>query len=151
METKPGLVFSYPASLPYGLSVEQGEIMGVATSVEAAPIRPRPENYTLNFNGFLNILADGGYTFTLVANETSTITLDSKTYTTPTLFPNLCGLAGDAPRTVTLYAALAKGLHTLKISSPHTTGVDSLRLLWQAPNQPVVDVPSSALVHAQTH
>jgi len=151
METKPGLVFSYPASHPYGVSVEQGEIIGVATSVEAAPIRPRPENYTLNFNGFVNIPADGGYTFTLVANETSNITLDGKTYSTPTPFPNVCGLAGDAPQTVTIYAPLEKGLHTLKISAPHTTGVDSLRLLWQAPNQPVVDVPSSALVHAQMH
>jgi hypothetical protein len=143
----PGLHYTYTYTYTYTEPDTAATASGIAQIVSAAPLRQRPQNYTLAFDGFVNIPADGGYTFTLVANEPSTLTLDGKRYTTPAPFPNVCNLAGDAPQTVTLYAALARGPHTLSISSPHTTGVDSLRLLWQPPNQPVTDVPASALVH----
>ena len=120
---------------------------GTTPTVAPEPLRKLPENYALQFDGFLEIPADGGYTLTLIANDTSSFTLDGRTYTTPAAFPQVCGLAGNAPRTVTVPLALAKGPHTLRINDTHTTGEDNLRLLWQPPGQPVSEVPATAFSH----
>jgi hypothetical protein len=111
--------------------------------------------YKVSFSGLLEIPEDGGYVFTLFANDAGTLAIDGKLVaTTPALFGNVCGLAGNAVRPATASLTLAKGLHRIEAADEHGQGEDGFRVLWQRPNSPPEEIPASALSHeeqATTH
>ncbi len=120
---------------------------GTATQLSPAP-RPRDRNYALAFNGFLDIPADGGYTFTLISTDAGDLRVDGRTLAvTPEPFAQVCGLAGNAARPARGSIALTRGLHRLEVRETHTTGLDNFRVLWQGPGLEPREIPATALSH----
>lgn len=94
----------------------------------------RPQNYAVSLEGTVEAPTDGTYTFVAFAADDAEITLDGKVVgTSPKPFAQVCGLAGNATRAITAYAALAKGPHRLKVTETHGLGEDHFQVLWQRP------------------
>ncbi len=92
------------------------------------------DHYTLALEGDIEAPSDGTYTFLVVANNEATLVLDGKQLgVAPKPFAQLCGLAGDAARPITVYAALAKGPHHLQITETHLAGQDDFKVWWRTP------------------
>jgi hypothetical protein len=124
---------------------------GVATSFDAAAVRRRPENYMLDFAGFVDVPESGGYTFTLLSNDDGQISIDGAVLAnSPKPFAQVCGLAGNAARTATGSVALAKGLHRIEVYESHSSGEDDFRVLWQRAGTAVSTIPAALLSHETT-
>ena len=99
----------------------------------------------------MDVPEDGGYLFTAIANDESSIAVDGKMLGSgPATIAQVCGLAGNAARPLTVAAELSKGLHHLRVTESHSTGIDDFKLLWQGPGIPLGDIPSIRLSH-QAH
>ncbi len=121
---------------------------GTATSLALADVPHEDEGYKLSFSADVNVPEDGGYLFTVIANDASSIAVDGKPLGTgPQTFAQVCGLAGDAARPVTVATELAKGLHHLDITESHPLGVDNFQVLWQGPGIPLQPIPAALLSH----
>lgn len=130
----PGIGYTYTE--PAG--VRQS---GTAGAFTLAAVPHRPEHYALTLEGDIDAPVNGAYTFLAVANDQATLTLDGHVVArSPAPFAQVCGLAGNAARPITLYAALARGKHHLKVSEEHGAGQDDLRILWQGPGIPMQPV-----------
>ena len=157
-----------PASAPVaGLTYEASRLESAqaaepaASSEAAAPasgttplfssaVRTQPQDYMLTFAGLVDVPADGGYTFTLFANDAGTIRIDGHLIAElPAPFAQVCGLAGNAVRSAIGSMALAKGLHRIEVSESHSTGADGFRVFWQGPGTPLGELPSTRLLHSQ--
>jgi hypothetical protein len=91
---------------------------------------------------------DGGYVFTVIANDSSSMSIDGNALgNSPFPFAQVCGLAGNAARSVTVAVELSKGLHHLDIAEAHAQGVDDFRVLWQRPGRPIEPIPNDRLSH----
>ena len=89
---------------------------------------------------------DGGYVFTLIANDESSIEVDGKLLGEgPAPFKQVCGLAGNAARPITVATELAKGMHHLDISESHHVGIDDFHLFWQGPGIALQPIPAERL------
>jgi hypothetical protein len=142
----PGLTYTYAQAAP---GVEAGEpLTGVAEALSLRAVPQGATNYSLSFDGLLNVPADGGYTFLLVANESATIELDGHTLgTSRAPIAQVCGLTGMAAQSVQGSAAFKKGLHRLHIVESHGLGRDDFRVLWRGPDFALGPIPANALSH----
>src|SRR5271166_1877543 len=111
-------------------------------------VQKRDDNYALVFDGYLNIPADGGYTFTLLARDEATLEIDSVPVAVgPKPFAQVCGSAGNAMQATTGSLGLRAGRHAIRVQMTHTTGPSDFAVKWQGPGKPLSDIPASAFSH----
>lgn len=139
--TLPGVTYRVSSTLG-----TESETIGTAPSVSLAAV-PHPEaNYLIAFATDLQVPEDGGYIFTIIANDASSLVIDGKPLGTgPAPFAQVCGLAGNAARPFTAAVELAKGSHHVEIRESHGVGVDNFQALWQGPGIPLSGLPASRL------
>ncbi|HEX7158438.1 MAG TPA: PKD domain-containing protein [Edaphobacter sp.] len=111
--------------------------------------RERREDYGLVFDGFIDVPADGGYTFTLLSNDAASIEIDSTAVATSAApWPHVCHTAGNAVERAVGSIGLGAGKHRIRVAMTHGTGEDGFRVLWQGPGIELSDIPPSALSHS---
>lgn len=142
----PGVTYRLtPLNATAGLSAidSTGQISGTVPTMALALVPHPASQYRLTFTTNLLVPEGGGYIFTLIANDASTITVDGKQLATgPTPFAQVCGLSGNAARIITVPVELAKGAHSLEISESHGTGIDNFQVLWQGPGISLQSLPT---------
>ena len=152
---QPGIAYRYEEKPMVGVESLRAEstsgvnAQGVSATLDVATLRHRSHDYTASFHGLVEVPEDGGYTFTLLSNESATLTIDgAPLLELPTPFANLCGLAGDAVQQRTSSVALAKGRHRIAVAETHDEGADGFRVLWQRAGGVASEIPATALFHA---
>jgi hypothetical protein len=142
----PGLLYRYVENEPGSETVT--EETGTTATFDFAGIHHRPSAYSVSIEGYIDVPADGGYSFVVVENDEMTIDLDgTRVGASPKTFAQVCGLAGNAARAVTVSVALAKGKHHLRVAETHSVGEDDFRVLWQGPQIPLGPIPPELLSH----
>ncbi len=142
----PGLSFQiFPGSwteLP-DLTKQTAVITGNAPSLDANA--QGFTRYAVAWNGFVDIPADGGYTFHLMSRDGARAVIDGlEVAKTGPPFPQVCGSPGNAVRYDRGSLGLRAGLHTLHVEGLHSISQGPPRLLWEGPGLPLTDVPVSA-------
>ena len=101
--------------------------------------------YASVWDGFIDIPADGGYTFHLMARDGARVLIDGIEVTkTGPPFAQVCGSPGNAIRYDRGSLGLHAGQHALHIEALHFASDGAPRLLWEGPGLPITDVPISA-------
>ena len=112
--------------------------------------------HATEYSGWVQIPADGGYSFTLVTSRRATVTLDGLSPAqSPELRIEVCGSLGDAVQPVRVSAALVAGWHRIRIdldagieNEPQSNlGDGGPLLLWEGPGILPQAVPAGALAH----
>jgi hypothetical protein len=142
----PGLEFRiYPGAwteLP-DFSVETAVISGDAPNLNADA--QGFTKYGVAWDGFLDIPADGGYTFHLMDRDGARLVIDGlEIARTGPPFPQVCGSPGNALRYDRGSIGLRAGRHALHVEELHSASEGPPRLLWEGPGLPIVDVPQAA-------
>jgi hypothetical protein len=121
---------------------------GSVTTLSLDQVHPPKTNYSVGFSTNVDVPQDGGYVFTVIANDASSIAMDGKTLgKSAAPFAQVCGLAGNAAQAVTVAVELSKGLHQLDVTESHAEGIDDFKVLWQEPGQPIAPIPANRLSH----
>ncbi len=121
---------------------------GNADTLSLADVSHPATNYSLDFSTDVDVPEDGGYLFTVIANDGSSVSIDGKLLGTgPQPVVQVCGLAGNAARPLTVAAELGKGLHHLRVMETHGVGIDNFQLLWQGPGVALGPIPAGRLSH----
>ncbi len=133
LEQSPG----QPDSLP---------VQTAASAFSLAALPHREDHYSITFEGDIQAPTDGSYRFLAIANDSATLSVDGKlTTVAPPPFAQVCGLAGNAARQLSLYAPLAAGRHHIKVTEQHTNGTDDFRILWQGPGFDLQQLPAATV------
>jgi hypothetical protein len=108
------------------------------------------------YDGWVRIPSDGSYTLTLLTSRKAKLRVDDLAPAeSPELRIQVCGSMGDAVQPVRLSAALAAGLHRIRIeldpgleNEPGgNLGSGGPMLIWEGPGILPEPVPGTALVH----
>jgi hypothetical protein len=147
--TVPGLVWRlYPGAwieLP-NLRVERAVFSGYSSNLQADS--QGFTKYAVAWDGFIDIPADGGYSFTLMARDGARLMIDGRQVAkTGPPFAQVCGSPGNAMRFDRGSMGLRAGQHALHLEGLHTMSQGSPRLLWEGPTLPLTDVPAAAFSH----
>jgi len=119
---------------------------GTVPTLSLDQVHPPRANYSVEFSTDVDVREDGGYVFMVIANDSSSISIDGKALAKgPAPFAQVCGLEGNAARPVTVAVELKKGLHQLDITESHAEGIDDFRVLWQQPGQSMEAIPAERL------
>lgn len=122
---------------------------GVATAVNYSP-RQRATDYAITFDGYLNVPADGGYTFLLTSNDHGRLEIDGKVIaTSPEPLPQMCGLIGNMVQPAMGSIGVKSGKHRISVVETHTTGPDGFALRWEGPKVPFSLIPSTNLSNGE--
>jgi hypothetical protein len=122
---------------------------GISSTLQTTP-RKRTENYAMVFDGYIDIPADGGYTFTLLSTDEGEISIDGTVIArSPKPFPQVCGLAGNAVQPASGSIGLAAGKHAIHVAMTHAKGEDGFSVLWQGRGLAQSTIPASALFHLE--
>jgi hypothetical protein len=106
------------------------------------------------YDGWVRVAEDGGYTFTLLTSRRATVTVDDlPAVASPDLRIQVCGLMGDAVQPVRISAGLKVGLHRIRIqldagieNEPGgNVGVGGPMLVWEGPGILPEAVPEAAM------
>jgi hypothetical protein len=120
-------------------------------SGESANLRADPQGFTrfaTAWDGFIDIPADGGYTFHLIARDGARLAIDGMQIAkTGPPFAQVCGSPGNAVRYEHGSIGLRAGRHALHVEGLHSVSQDSPRLLWEGPSLPLTEVPPDAYTH----
>lgn len=104
--------------------------------------------YATTWDGFLDIPADGGYTFHLLDRDGARLVIDGiEVARTGPPFAQVCGSPGNAMRYARGSLGLRAGPHTLHVEGLHNISQGSPRLLWEGPSLPIADIPAAAFSH----
>jgi hypothetical protein len=104
--------------------------------------------YVSVWDGFIDIPADGGYTFHLLARDGARLVIDGvEVARTGPPFAQVCGAPGNAVRYDRGSLGLRAGKHTFHMEGLHSVSPGSPRLLWEGPALPLTDVPQAAFSH----
>ncbi len=118
----------------------EGSVAGLELSV-----RKRPNNYALVFDGYLEIPANGGYTFTLVSRDAARLEIGSEVVaSSPAPVAQVCGSIGNMVQETKGSIGLKKGKHAIRVSVTATVGENAFALRWEGPGIELSEVPSSA-------
>jgi hypothetical protein len=147
--TLPGLAWQiYPGSwtlLP-DLKAERAIFSGESPNLHADP--HGFTRYAAAWDGFIDIPADGGYTFHLIARDGARLVIDGvEVAKTGPPFAQVCGSPGNALRYDRGSLGLRAGKHTFHLEGLHSVSQGSPRLLWEGPGLPLIDVPPAAFSH----
>ena len=143
LAAKPGVSYQVQAT-------DAGEHIaprtGSAPTFTLATMQHPATNYTISLSTNLDVPEDGGYLFTVIANDGSSISIDGKKLGEgPLPFAQVCGLSGNAARPITVAAQLGKGRHQVHIRETHGAGEDNFQVLWQGPGIPLGQIPAERL------
>ncbi|HEY2857979.1 MAG TPA: PKD domain-containing protein [Terracidiphilus sp.] len=101
--------------------------------------------YAVAWDGFIDIPADGGYTFHLLDRDGARVVIDGiEVAKTGPPFPQVCGSPGNAVRYDRGALGLRAGKHALHVEELHQASQGPPRLLWEGPALPITDVPDAA-------
>jgi PA14 domain len=104
--------------------------------------------YATAWDGLIDIPADGGYTFHLMARDGARVVIDGiEVAKTGPPFAQVCGAPGNAMRYDKGSLGLRAGPHVLHVEDLHSLSQSQPRLLWEGPSLPLTDVPQSAYGH----
>ena len=147
--TVPGLTWQiYPGSwteLP-NLAAEHSVFSGASLSLYADP--QGFTHYAAAWDGLIDIPADGGYTFYLLARDGARLVIDGvEVAKTGPPFAQVCETPGNAMRYDLGSLGLRAGKHTFHLEGLHSASQGSPRLLWEGPGLPLTDVPREAYSH----
>jgi len=147
--TVPGLRWHiYPGEwteLP-NLEKVRAVFNGDSTNLHAEP--QGFTRYAAAWDGFIDIPADGGYSFTLLARDGARVVIDGQEVAkTGPPFAQVCSSPGNAVRYDRGSMGLRAGRHTIHLEGLHSVSQDSPRLLWEGPSLPLTDVPPAAYSH----
>jgi hypothetical protein len=147
--TVPGLTWQiYPGvwtELP-NLSAEQSVFDGESPGLHADS--QGFTRYAAAWDGFLDIPADGGYTFHLLARDGARLVIDGiEVAKTGPPFAQVCGSPGNAMRYDRGSLGLRAGKHIFHLEGLHSASQGAPRLLWEGPALPLKDVPPDAYSH----
>lgn len=107
-----------------------------------------PVGAILHFKGYLDVPAEGGYTFWVVASGHTLLAIDGRTLaSSPKQRTLVCGTAGFATQAAVGSVVLRKGLHRVELSAERVPGEGTLALKWEGPGILLSDVPDAALKH----
>jgi hypothetical protein len=102
-------------------------------------------HYAAVWNGFIDIPADGSYTFYLLSRDGARLVIDGvEVAKTGPPFSQVCGSPGNAMRYDRGSLALRAGKHSFHLEGLHSNSQGSPRLLWEGPALPLTDVPPAA-------
>jgi hypothetical protein len=105
-------------------------------------------HYAAVWDGFIDIPADGGYTFYLLARDGARLVIDGvEVAKTGPSFAQVCGSQGNAMRFDRGSLGLRAGKHTMHLEGLHSASEGAPRLLWEGPALPLTDVPPAAYSH----
>jgi len=117
-------------------------------SGNAAGLQANPQGFTrfaTAWDGLIDIPADGGYTFYLIARDGARLAIDGiELAQTGPPFAQVCGARGNALRFDRGSLGLRAGKHTLHIEALHSASEGWPRLLWEGPAIALTDVPPAA-------
>ena len=133
--TRPGLAYGiYPGEwteLP-DLSALKPTLTGQSPGLEADS--QGFTHYAVAWDGFIDIPADGGYTFYLLDADGARLTIDGmEVAKTGPPFAEVCGSPGNATRYAVGSVGLRAGRHTVHIEGLFSASNQAPRLMWQAP------------------
>jgi hypothetical protein len=142
----PGLDFGiYPGAwteLP-DFSQEKAVLTGNSPTLNASA--QGFTKYATAWDGFIDIPADGGYTFHVMARDGARVLIDGiEVVRTGPPFAQVCGSPGNAIRYDHGSLGLRAGHHALHIEALHFASDGAPRLLWEGPGLPITDVPGTA-------
>jgi hypothetical protein len=145
----PGLAWQiYPGTwteLP-DLAAQTAAFKGGSPNLHADP--QGFTRYATAWDGFLDIPADGGYTFHLMDRDGARLVIDGVPIAkTGPPFAQVCGSPGNAMRYDHGSIGLRAGPHTLHIEGLHSVSQGSPRILWEGPSLPLTEVPPDAYTH----
>ncbi len=104
--------------------------------------------YATVWTGFIEIPADGGYTFHLMARDGARLVIDGmEVAKTGPPFAQVCGSPGNAVRYARGSLGLHAGLHAFRMEGLTFASAGSPRLLWEGPGLPLAEVPTAAYRH----
>ena len=105
-------------------------------------------HYAAAWDGLIDIPADGGYTFHLLARDGARLAIDGvEVAKTGPSFAQVCGSSGNALRYDRGSLGLRAGKHVFHLEGLHSASQGGPRLLWEGPALPLTDVPSAAYTH----
>ena len=105
-------------------------------------VRPRDDNFGLEYTGYLNVPADGTYTFYLTTDSRAFLRLHDAA-----LIDADFGYAGGTEVSATI--PLKAGYHALRLAYAHCTGgTPAISLQWSGPGLTKQPVPADCLFHA---
>lgn len=148
-ETVNGLAFQiYPGAwteLP-NFGELRPELIGEAPNLNANA--QGFTKYAVTWDGYIEIPADGGYTFHLMDRDGARVLIDGVevAHTGPP-FAQVCGSPGNAMRYDRGSMGLRAGMHKLHVEGLHIASQGPPRLLWEGPSLPITDVPAAAYSH----
>jgi hypothetical protein len=104
--------------------------------------------YAAAWDGFIDIPADGGYTFHLMARDGARLVIDGvEVAKTGPPFAQVCGAPGNAVRYDRGSLGLRAGKHIFHFEDLHSVSPGWPRLLWEGPALSLTDIPPAAFSH----
>jgi hypothetical protein len=104
--------------------------------------------YAAAWDGFLEVPADGGYTFHLMARDGARVVIDGvEVAQTGAPFAQVCGSPGNAMRYDRGALGLRAGKHTLHVEALHQNSPEWPKLMWEGPGLPLIEVPQAVFTH----
>lgn len=101
--------------------------------------------YATVWEGFIEIQADGGYTFHLIDRDGARLVIDGmEVAKTGAPFAQVCGSPGNALRYDRGSLGLRAGLHAIRVEALNTASDGAPRLMWEGPGVSLSDVPAGA-------
>ncbi len=147
--TQPGLAYGiYPGEwteLP-DFSALKPTLTGQSPNLEANS--QELTGYAVAWDGFVDVPADGGYTFYLLDADGARFVVDGREVAkTGPPFAQVCGSPGNAMRYAVGSLGLRAGKHAIRVEGLFSASNQAPRLMWQAPNAALADVPVGAYTH----
>jgi hypothetical protein len=147
--TVPGLAWQvYPGAwteLP-DLTAAHAVFNGQSPNLHADP--GGFTRYAAVWDGLIDIPADGGYTFHLLARDGARLVIDGiQVAKTGPPFAQVCGSPGNAMRYDRGSLGLRAGKHTFHLEGLHSVSQGAPRLMWEGPALPLTEVPPAAYSH----
>jgi hypothetical protein len=149
----PGLVWHiYPGAwtelpdLTKETAVFEGESPGIQADAHGFT------RYATAWEGFIDVPADGGYTFHLMSRDGARLAIDGmQVAKTGPPFAQVCGSPGNAMRYDRGSLGLRAGLHLIHLEGLHFASQGAPRLLWEGPGIQLTEVPPDAYVHPRVN
>ena len=139
---EPGLRFAYREAALKGLGALESSPplrAGVSRGIDLA-VRERDENFSLVFEGFLRVPAEGIYTFWTRSDDGSRLLIDGRPVVENDGLHGMTERSGSAP--------LRAGRHALRIEYFNASGALGLEVRFAGPGIPRRPLPEEALEHA---
>jgi hypothetical protein len=142
-EVEPGLAYKYT----HGIYRMVNDMLNVpplrSGIIPGFTIEPREKEqfFSFDYEGYINIIAEGQYTFYLASNDGGRFYLDDQ------MMINNDGLhpVVEVSKSVKLKA----GLHSISVKYFQEGGRNGLIVSWQGPGIPKQEIPASVLFHKE--